>query len=114
MRMLNAVENILRSFYLLNSPIANRFNNTVSSFTAKGEQTNSIKLSSYRNKGFCLWLKLIMEANIWASYQEKLILLHVNNECADQPEHLHSLISPFVIHSLGCIIAKLAMRKISI
>ena len=112
--MMNAVENILRRFYLLNSPITNRLNNTISFFTAKGAQTNSIKLSSYRNKWLGLWLKLIMEANIWASSREKLILLHVTNEHTDQPEHLHSLISAFVFHSLNCIIAKLAMRKISI
>ena len=33
------------------------------------------------------------------------ILLHVNMKGADQPAHLHSLISTFVILSLKCIIA---------
>ena len=36
-----------------------------------------------------------------------------NNKCADQPAHLRSLISAFVIHVLENIISKLAVREIS-
>ena len=35
--------------------------------------------------------------HIWASAQENLTLLHANNKVADQPWHLDSLISTFVI-----------------
>ena len=34
---------------------------------------------------------------------EKLTLLHANNKGVDQPEHLHSLISTFVVHFLESI-----------
>ena len=37
-----------------------------------------------------------------------------NNTVADQPAHLHSLISAFVISFLESIISRLAMREISI
>ena len=40
-------------------------------------------------------------------------LLHVNNKGADQPAHLCSLISTFVVHFLGNIVVKLATNKIS-
>ena len=45
---------------------------------------------------------------VWASSQVKQILLHVNNKGADQPVHLHSLVSTFVFYSLECVIAYLA------
>ena len=41
-------------------------------------------------------------------------LLHVNNKGADQAEHLHSLISTFVICFLNSLIAKHATSKNSI
>ena len=45
---------------------------------------------------------------------KKLALLHANNKGADQPAHLRSLTSTFVICFLESIIAKLATCKISI
>ena len=35
--------------------------------------------------------------------QEKLTLLHANNKGADQPAHVHSLLSTFVICSLESV-----------
>ena len=49
----------------------------------------------------------------WASAQENLSSGFVNNKGADQPAHLLSLISAFVIHYLKSIVVKLASRKIS-
>ena len=45
---------------------------------------------------------LISMQKIWALLRESLILLllHVNNNSADQPTHPLSLISAFVIHLL--------------
>ena len=40
-------------------------------------------------------------------------LLHANNKGADQPAHLHSLISTFVVHFPGDIVVKNATSKIS-
>ena len=40
---------------------------------------------------------------IWAKTRENLTLLHTNNKGADQPVHLGSLISTFIIHSLESI-----------
>ena len=37
---------------------------------------------------------------IWAVTQENLTLLHVNHKGAEQPAHLCSFVSAFVIHSL--------------
>ena len=37
-----------------------------------------------------------------ASWRECLILLYVYNKGADQPAHLRSLVSTFVIHSRRC------------
>ena len=50
---------------------------------------------------------------IWALTQETLILLQANNKGADQPVQSHSLISPFVICFLDCIITPLATCKIA-
>ena len=49
---------------------------------------------------------------IWALPQENLILSQANNKGADQPAHVRSLISAFVVHFLKSIIAKLASYKI--
>ena len=49
----------------------------------------------------------------WASSRENQILLHAKNKGADQPAHLCSLISTFVIRSLPNTMAKLATCKIS-
>ena len=49
-----------------------------------------------------------------ASSQENLTLLHANNKGADQPTHLRSLVSAFVVRFLERIIAKLVTCKISI
>ena len=46
--------------------------------------------------------------------QENLTLLHSNNKGADQPAHLRSLISHFVICSLESVLAKLATCKVSV
>ena len=49
----------------------------------------------------------------WASTQENLICGFANNTGADQPAHLHSLISAFVIRFLESIICQLAAGEIS-
>ena len=54
------------------------------------------------------------ERKIWALSSKTKILLHVNNKGADQPAHLSSQISIFVIHFMGSTIAKLATCKYSI
>ena len=41
--------------------------------------------------------------------QENLILLHANNQCADQPAHLRSLISVSVIRLTKCLMTPLAI-----
>ena len=46
--------------------------------------------------------------------QDNLTLLHANNKCTDQPAHLRSLISAFVIHSPENIIALFDKCQISI
>ena len=51
---------------------------------------------------------------IWASTQENLSLVFANNKGADQPAHLRSLISAFVIRLLERIISKHATSKFSI
>ena len=51
---------------------------------------------------------------IWALMQENLSLGFANNKGADQPAHLHSLISTFVIRLLESIISKLATSEISL
>ena len=55
-----------------------------------------------------------MSRLVCASMQENLTLLHVKNKGADQPAHLRSLISTFVIRYIASIIAKLTPRKISL
>ena len=51
---------------------------------------------------------------MWASTGENLYSVFANNKGADQPAHLRSLISAFVIHLLGRIISELAESEISI
>ena len=50
---------------------------------------------------------------IWALMHENLSSGFVNNKDADQPAHLCSLISAFVIHLLESIIFKLATSEFS-
>ena len=45
---------------------------------------------------------------------EDQTLLHANNKGADQPAHMCSLISAFVIHILEIIQSKLDTKEISI
>ena len=40
----------------------------------------------------------LLPGHIWALTREDLTSLHVNNKGTDQPAHLHSLVSTFVIH----------------
>ena len=50
----------------------------------------------------------------YGPHREKTCLRgFANNTGADQPVHLHSLISAFVIHFLECIISRLATGEIS-
>ena len=58
----------------------------------------------------CLWIykmPLQQKKKVWASIHENLALFYVNNKGADQPAHLRSLISTFVIRYLDSIISKL-------
>ena len=48
----------------------------------------------------------------WALTRENLSLTFANNKGADQPTHLHRLISTFIIHFLESIISKLATSEI--
>ena len=50
----------------------------------------------------------------WAATRENLSLGFAKNKGADQPAHLRSMISAFVIHFLESIICKLANGEISI
>ena len=50
---------------------------------------------------------------IWATSWENLLMPYVNNKGADQPAHLCSLISAFVVRYLDSIIPLLAIAKIS-
>ena len=59
-------------------------------------------------------LFLSFSLEIWASMREYRSSVFVNYKGVGQPVHLRSLISPFVIHLLESIIAKLATIKISI
>ena len=64
----------------------------------------------------CLWIykmPLQQKKKIWASTYEILTLFYANNKGADQPAHLRSLISAFVIRYLDSIIAKLDTSKVS-
>ena len=44
---------------------------------------------------------------------EKTFMTYANNKGADQPAHLHSLISPFIVRCLDSIIYLLSKCKIS-
>ena len=58
--------------------------------------------------------------NIYMDYvstvveKDKVSLLHANNKGTDQPVHLCSLVSTYVLNSLDSIISKLASYKVSI
>ena len=49
---------------------------------------------------------------ILASVRENLSSVFANNKSADQPAHLHRLISTFVVHFLESMISKLASGEI--
>ena len=49
---------------------------------------------------------------IWAMSWENLFMPYANNKGADQPAHLHSLISTFVVHYIDCMCV-LAKTEIS-
>ena len=61
------------------------------------------------NVTVCLYVCII-----WALARENLSFLHGNNKGTDQPVHLSSLVSAFVIHYLECIIAKPDTYKVSV
>ena len=50
---------------------------------------------------------------IWATSRENLFLPYANNKGADQPAHLRSLISTFVIRCLDSIIPQVSLSDIS-
>ena len=50
---------------------------------------------------------------IWATSWENLFYAYVNNKGADQPVHLRSLISTFVVHCLDSIIPLVSISEIS-
>ena len=52
--------------------------------------------------------------HIWALMRENLSLVFASNKGTDQPAHLCSLMSTFVIHLFKSIISKLAAREIPI
>ena len=49
----------------------------------------------------------------WAMSWENLLLPYANNKAGDQPAHLRSLISDFVVHYLDSVISLLAIAEIS-
>ena len=53
-----------------------------------------------------------MSYDKWAMSWENLFMPYANNKGADQPVHLHSLISAFVVRCLDSIIPLLAIAKI--
>ena len=54
---------------------------------------------------FKTWTNSTKGTMIWTSMRETLSLLQENNKGADQPAHVHSLISTLVIHSLESIMS---------
>ena len=61
------------------------------------------------------WVRVAIRSHAFYPQCEKTCLRgFVNNNCADQPAHPHSLISAFVIHFLESIVCRLATNKISI
>ena len=50
---------------------------------------------------------------IWVTSWENLFMPYANNKGADQPAHLRSLISAFVVRCLDSIIPLLAIAEIS-
>ena len=61
----------------------------------------------------CIWFQLVIwRLDIWATSWDKC-LCHANNKGADQPAHLCSLISTFVVPCLDRIIPIVSQAKIS-
>ena len=50
---------------------------------------------------------------IWATSWQNLLFPYANNKGADQPAHLRSLISAFVVHCLDSIIPQVSISEIS-
>ena len=78
------------------------------------ECATKIKCSYFSTKNM-LWVfkgNHLVEIN-WALSRENLSLGFANNKDADQPVHLRSLISAFVVRLLQSIISRLAKSKIS-
>ena len=66
----------------------------------------------YENHVTNVWNRIVK--TIWpTSCKKALFLPYANNKGADQPAHLRSLISTFVVRCLDSIISILAMSKIS-
>ena len=62
------------------------------------------------------YLKVIFfhrSRSLWATLWENLLMPYANNKGADQPVHLRSLISAFVVRCLASVISILAKSKIS-
>ena len=57
---------------------------------------------------------LSYETKIGPQCEKTCLLQFANNRDADQPDHLRSLISAFVIHFLEVNISKLAIDEVSI
>ena len=56
----------------------------------------------------------VLSIHIWALTQQNQTMLHAHNKGTDQPLHVHSLISAFIICSLENILPKLVTCQISI
>ena len=55
-----------------------------------------------------------MVKKVYGPGHAKMCLMpYANNKGADQPAHLHSLISTFVVHCLDSMICILAISKVS-
>ena len=55
----------------------------------------------------------VMKICIRATSGENLFMPYANNKAADQPAHLRSLISAFVVHCLDRIIDLVAIAEVS-
>ena len=55
----------------------------------------------------------VSEYLVWATSWENLFIPYANNKGADQPVHLCSLISAFVVHFLDSIMLLVSVSKIS-
>ena len=75
----------------------------------KKQETNALQ-QRYKNLCAISVCFALAFKYIWASTQENLSSPFANNKGADQPAHLHRLISTFVFRLLQSIISRLAMR----